>query len=218
MKVLLVEDDHKAAKAIVEALTSSGYHPRWCRPAATALDAHTEANLVLLDLDLRDLDGLDLLRRLRHVSALPVLVLANDTDEHSVVTALRRGADDYLVKPVRPRELLARMEAVTRRASRQPALLERVVQVHDMTVDLTARTVRVANAPVTLTTREFDVLAALARRAGTAVSRKQIVHEVWGKPTTEMSRTLDVHLTALRTKLARPDALQTIRGFGYRLG
>jgi DNA-binding response OmpR family regulator len=218
MKVLLVADNHTTGKPIVDTLTLNGYQPRWCRSEADALDAHTEADLILLDLDPPDLNGLDVLRRLRRVSTLPVLVLTSDTDERGVVAALRHGADDYLVKPLRPRELLARMEAVTRRTSRQPAPPQPVVQVHDMTVDLTARTVQVANTPVTLTTKEFDVLAALARRAGNAVSRKQIVHEVWGKPTTEMSRTLDVHLTALRAKLARPDALHTIRGYGYRLG
>jgi DNA-binding response OmpR family regulator len=218
MKVLLVQDNHMVGKPIVDALTLNGYQPRWCRSGADALDAHTETDLVLLDLDLRDLDGLDVLRRLRRVSALPVLVLASGGEERGVVAALRHGADDYLVKPVRLRELLARMEAVLRRVCGQHAPKARVVEVHDLAVDLATRTVRVGNAPVPLTTREFDVLAVLARRAGTAVSRKQIVHEVWGKPTIEMSRTLNVHMTALRAKLARPSALRTIRGFGYRLG
>jgi DNA-binding response OmpR family regulator len=107
-----------------------------------------------------------------------------------VVAALRQGIDDYLTKPVRPLELLARMEAVTRRVSSQRSSAARVVEVDDLAVDLATRTVRVGNAPVTLTTREFDVLAVLARRAGTAVGRTQIVREVWGKPTTEMSRAL----------------------------
>jgi DNA-binding response OmpR family regulator len=186
--------------------------------AADALTAHHDADVVLLDLGLPDLDGLEVLRRLRRVSSVPVLVLTARGDERSVVRGLRGGADDYVVKPVRLRELLARIEAVHRRvpADGQPA--SPVVQVADVSVDLRARTVRVADRPVELTTKEFEVLAVLARRPGAAVSRQQIMDEVWGDAYLAVSRSLDVHMTSLRAKLDRPELVSTIRGFGYRLG
>lgn len=158
-----------------------------------------------------------MLRKLRAVSTLPVIVLTARGDERSVVRGLRLGADDYLVKPVRLSELLARIEAVTRRAAAaRPE--PQVVVVGDIEVDLGARRVVVGGAEVELTAKEFAVLAALARRAGTAVSRQQLMDEVWGDAYVAVSRSLDVHLTQLRAKLRRPELLTTIRGFGYRLG
>ncbi len=160
-----------------------------------------------------------MLRKLRAVSGLPVVVLTARGDERSVVRGLRLGADDYLVKPVRLAELLARIEAVTRRAA-PPAAPEqpRTVRAGDVEVDLDARRVLVGGTEVRLTTKEFEVLAALAARAGTAVSRQQLMDEVWGDAYLAVSRSLDVHLTQLRAKLGRPEVLTTIRGFGYRFG
>jgi DNA-binding response OmpR family regulator len=138
-----------------------------------------------------------------------------------VVRGLRLGADDYLVKPVRLAELLARIEAVTRRAATPTAPASpapRTARAGDVEVDLDARRVTVGGAEVRLTTKEFAVLAALAGRAGTAVSRQQLMDEVWGDAYLAVSRSLDVHLTQLRAKLGRPEVLTTIRGFGYRFG
>ncbi|NIH80554.1 response regulator transcription factor [Amycolatopsis viridis] len=217
MRVLLVEDDDGVAGALTDSLGAHGHRLTRVRRGADALLAHRDADLALLDLGLPDLDGLEVLRKLRAVSALPVIVLTARGDERSVVRGLRLGADDYLVKPVRLSELLARIEAVTRRAAAarpQP----RVVVVGDIEVDLDARRVQVGGADVELTAKEFAVLAALARRAGTAVSRQQLMDEVWGDAFVAVSRSLDVHLTQLRAKLRRPELLTTIRGFGYRLG
>ncbi|MDT7659759.1 MAG: hypothetical protein QOF38_4474, partial [Pseudonocardiales bacterium] len=161
---------------------------------------------------------LEVLRRLRRISTVPVLVLTARGDERTVVRGLRGGADDYLVKPIRLGELLARIEAVSRRAPAAGEPAEPVVRVTDLSVDLDARTVRVAGQPVELTTKEFDVLAVLARKAGTAVSRQQIMDQVWGDAYLAVSRSLDVHMTTLRAKLDRPELLHTIRGYGYRLG
>lgn len=218
VRVLLVEDDDGVAGALVDALGAQGHRPIRCRLGADALVAHRDVDLVLLDLGLPDMDGLEVLRKLRKVSSVPVLVLTARGDERSVVRGLRSGADDYLVKPVRLRELLARVEAVTRRAAAQTSEPKRVVEVGDIAVDLEARLVRVADKPVPLTTKEFDVLAVLARGAGVAVSRQQIMDEVWGDAYLAVSRSLDVHMTTLRAKLDRPEMLRTIRGFGYRLG
>lgn len=217
VRVLLVEDDDGVAEALLDSLGAHGHRLTRVRRGADALIAHREADLVLLDLGLPDLDGLEVLRKLRAVSTLPVIVLTARGDERSVVRGLRQGADDYLVKPVRLWELLARIDAVTRRAAAGPPDPRRVV-VGDIQVELDGRRVLVGGDEVNLTAKEFAVLAALAKRAGTAVSRQQLMDEVWGDAYLAVSRSLDVHLTQLRAKLRRPELLTTIRGFGYRLG
>jgi DNA-binding response OmpR family regulator len=219
VRVLLAEDDDGVAGALTEALYEHGHLPTRVRRGEDVLPRHRQADLLLLDLGLPDLDGLEVLRKLRAVSGLPVVVLTARGDERSVVRGLRLGADDYLVKPVRLAELLARIEAVTRRTATPAAPAPRVaVRAGDVEVDLDARRVTVGGAEVRLTTKEFAVLAALAARAGTAVSRQQLLDEVWGDAYLAVSRSLDVHLTQLRAKLGRPDVLTTIRGFGYRFG
>ncbi|MFE0420549.1 response regulator transcription factor [Streptomyces tendae] len=219
MQILLAEDDDGVAGALVEVLYDHGHITRRVTRGRDVLTYHRSSDLLLLDLGLPDVDGLEVLRRLRAVSDLSVLVLTARGDERSVVRGLRLGADDYLVKPVRLTELLARIEAVTRRtaAARGPRTA-RTVRVGDVEIALDARQVRVDGAEVELTTKEFDVLAVLARRAGTAVSREQVLDEVWGDAYHAVSRSLDVHLTQLRAKLGRPELLTTIRGFGFRLG
>ncbi|MCP2163788.1 DNA-binding response regulator, OmpR family, contains REC and winged-helix (wHTH) domain [Goodfellowiella coeruleoviolacea] len=218
MRVLLVEDDDGVADALVESLGAHGHLPLRVRRGGDALTRHREADLVLLDLGLPDQDGLEVLRKLRRVSAVPVVVLTARGDERSVVRGLRLGADDYLVKPVRLAELLARMDAVTRRAHARDSASGNVVRLAGVEIDLDARRVLVDGREVALTTKEFDVLAVLAARHGTAVSRQQLMDEVWGDAYLAVSRSLDVHLAQLRAKLNRPGLLTTIRGFGYRLG
>ncbi|MFF7608064.1 response regulator [Streptomyces parvulus] len=218
MQILLAEDDDGVAGALVEVLYDHGHLTRRVTRGEDVLTYHRSSDLLLLDLGLPDVDGLEVLRRLRAVSDLAVLVLTARGDERSVVRGLRLGADDYLVKPVRLTELLARIEAVTRRAAAQAPPAARTVTVGDVAVALDARQVRVAGVEIGLTTKEFDILAALARRAGSAVSREQVLDEVWGDAHHAVSRSLDVHLTQLRAKLGRPRLLSTIRGFGFRFG
>ncbi|MEU5511502.1 response regulator transcription factor [Streptomyces fungicidicus] len=222
MQILLAEDDDGVAAALVEVLYDHGHDTRRVRHGRDVLTYHRSADLLLLDLGLPDIDGLEVLRGLRAVSGVSVLILTARGDERSVVRGLRLGADDYLVKPVRLTELLARIEAVTRRTTSRavtPAAPgARTVRAGDVEVDLDARRVRVDGTEVELTAKEFDVLAALAARAGTAVSREQLLDEVWGDAHHAVSRSLDVHLTQLRAKLGRPGPLTTIRGFGYRFG
>ncbi|MEV8387276.1 response regulator transcription factor [Streptomyces chartreusis] len=215
------EADAGGAGALPAALYAPGHLPPGVRRGEDVPPRHRQADLLLLDLGLPDLDGLEVLRKLRAVSGLPVVVLTARGDERSVVRGLRLGADDYLVKPVRLAELLARIEAVTRRAATPTAPAApapRTARAGDVEVDLDARRVTVGGAEVRLTTKEFAVLAALAGRAGTAVSRQQLMDEVWGDAYLAVSRSLDVHLTQLRAKLGRPEVLTTIRGFGYRFG
>jgi DNA-binding response OmpR family regulator len=147
-----------------------------------------------------------------------VLVLTAHGDERSVVRGLRLGADDYLVKPVRLAELLARMEAVSRRAAARATPPPSVVEIGDVRIDMNARQVHAGGSLVPLTSKEFDVLAVLAVRHGAAVSRQQLMDEVWGDAYLAISRSLDVHVAQLRAKLRRPGLLTTIRNFGYRLG
>lgn len=218
MQILLAEDDDGVAAALVEVLYDHGHVTRRVRYGRDVLTYHRSSDLLLLDLGLPDTDGLDVLRALRAVSDMPVVVLTARGDERSVVRGLRLGADDYLVKPVRLAELLARIDAVTRRNAAKGASAVRTVRAGDVAVDLDARRVMVGGAEVELTTKEFDILAVLAGRAGTAVSREQLLDEVWGDARHAVSRSLDVHLTQLRAKLCRPELLTTIRGFGYRFG
>ncbi|WIX76124.1 response regulator transcription factor [Amycolatopsis carbonis] len=219
MRVLLVEDDTGVAGALAETLHARGHAVTSVGRGADALHRHREADLLLLDLGLPDLNGLDVLRKIRQVSPVPVIVLTARGDERSVVRGLRLGADDYLTKPVRLAELLARMDAVVRRAGvRDTTADDAVVRLEDVEIDLGGRRVLVAGRDIGLTTKEFAVLAVLATRPGTAVSRQQLMDEVWGDAYLAISRSLDVHMTQLRAKLDRPGLLTTIRGFGYRLG
>jgi DNA-binding response OmpR family regulator len=221
VRVLLVEDDAGVAGALAESLHARGHPVTSVGRGADALHRHRDADLVLLDLGLPDIDGLDVLRKIRAVSPVPVIVLTARGDERSIVRGLRLGADDYLTKPIRLAELLARMDAVVRRAVAREAPADSagdVVRVEDVEIDLRARRVLVAGHDIGLTTKEFEILAVLAARPGTAVSRQQLMDEVWGDAYLAVSRSLDVHLTGLRAKLDRPGLLATIRGFGYRLG
>ncbi|MFC4858316.1 response regulator transcription factor [Actinophytocola glycyrrhizae] len=215
MKVLVVEDDDGVANAVVGALGAHGHLTERLTRGEDALRSHHDADLVLLDLGLPDVDGLEVLRKLRRVATTPVIVLTARGDERSVVRGLHLGADDYLVKPVRLAELLARIHAVTRRAA--PAGEPAVVRVRDLVIDLDARRVGTEHGEIELTAKEFDILAVLARNHGVAVSRQRLLDEVWGDAYLAVSRSLDVHLTGLRAKLGRPGLVATIRGFGFRL-
>ncbi|MEJ3657702.1 response regulator transcription factor [Actinomycetes bacterium KLBMP 9759] len=219
MRVLVVEDDDGVADAVGEALGTHGHAVTRAARAADVWGPLHDVDVVLLDLGLPDGDGLDVLRMLRRIATVPVIVLTARDAERDVVRGLRLGADDYLVKPVRLRELLARMEAITRRVrSTAKAGANDVVEVGDLRIDLTARRADVGGAEIALTSKEFDILAALARRSGTAVSRQQLLDEVWGDAYLAVSRSLDVHVAALRAKIDRPGLLATIRGFGFRIG
>lgn len=219
MRIAVVEDDNGVGDALVHALSAQRLDAVRMRRGSDILTRHDDVNVVLLDLGLPDADGVDVLRKLRTVSSVPVIVLTARGDERSIVSGLRAGADDYLVKPARLKELLARIDAVFRRASAAAGTAEvDTVEVGDVVIDLKKHEVAVAGSPVLLTQKEFDILSVLARSIGVAISREQLLDEVWGDAFVVVSRSLDVHMTSLRSKLDRPGLISTIRGFGYRLG
>ncbi|MEU2041234.1 response regulator transcription factor [Nocardia niwae] len=218
MRLAVVEDDDGVGDALVEALNARGYRAERKRRGADLLIAHRDYDAVILDLGLPDGDGLHVLRRLREVSSVPVLILTARSDERSIVRGLRGGADDYLVKPPRIAELVARLETVARRAAAAARQAQSVIVTGDVRVDLGARVVEVAGEPVSLTQKEFELVEALVERPGAAVSRQQLMDRIWGDAFVAVSRSLDVHMTGLRAKLNRPGLITTIRGYGYRWG
>jgi DNA-binding response OmpR family regulator len=218
MDVLIVEDDDAMAGALAAAVESVGYHPQRVSRGADALLSHRNFQVILLDLGLPDMDGLEVLRKLRQVTDVPILILTARDDERSVVLGLRSGADDYLVKPVKLVELLARIEAVTRRVGRGGGgPQEDTIVLEDLAIDLNRHTASRAGTPLPLTATEFELLALLARHAGSVVTREQILDALWGDAFVASSRSLDVHLTGLRAKLQKPGFIINVRGVGYRV-
>ena len=215
MKVLVVEDDDAIAVPLVRGLEREGFEVERAATGAAALEP-AGADLVLLDLGLPDIDGFEVLRRLRQASDVPVIVLTARGDEVDRIVGLELGGDDYVVKPFAFRELLARIRAVLRRHAAAPATDPRTV-VGELAVDRRTREVTVAGAEVTLTTKEFDLLAALAEDPGAVVPRARLFEQVWGHAWYGPSKTIDVHVAALRRKLGDPRMIETVRGVGFRL-
>ena len=219
MRVLLVEDDEGVASALAELLGHAGVSVIRTGRGADALNRLKGCDLVLLDLGLPDMDGLDVLQTLRRASTVPVIIMTARDSDGAVVLGLRAGADDYLVKPVRKAVLLARIQAVMRRVHRNrgnaPAHSGPVV-AGPVTVDRDRREVTVDGIPQSLTKTEFQILATLANCQGEAVSREELMLEVWGTAVVGRSRSLDFFIGQLRVKLAGLP-LQTVRGFGFRL-
>jgi two-component system KDP operon response regulator KdpE len=222
-QLLVVEDDERIRSALIRALRERGHA---VSSAATALDGLRQAveerpDLVVLDLGLPDLDGRELLRMLRAVSAVPVIVATARDDDDSVVQALDAGADDYVVKPFPAGQLEARIRAVLRRAAGVVDAASAPVTVGDLTVDPRTRRVTHAGDTVELSPKEFDLLTYLAARAGTVVSKRELLTEVWQLPYGGSDKTVDVHLSWLRRKLGEtataPRLLHTVRGVGVRL-
>ncbi|GAB3270833.1 response regulator transcription factor [Sinomonas notoginsengisoli] len=217
MRVLIVEDDDAMASALLAAVASAGHRATRVSRGADALLSHREHDAILLDLGLPDMDGLEVLRKLRQVSLAPILILTARDDERSVVLGLRSGADDYLVKPVKLAELLARIEAVGRRAARAGGTEPPGFEVGEVSIDLHRRVAAVGRRELNLTATEFELLALLARNAGSVVTREQILDTLWGDAFVASSRSLDVHLTGLRSKLKLPGFIINVRGVGYRV-
>lgn len=218
MRVLVVEDDDRVARGLLTALRHAGYEVHRVATAADALKA-APADVVLLDLGLPDGDGLDVLRELRHRPGTAVITVTARGEERERVLGLRAGADDYVVKPFGTSELLARIEAVLRRTRTHRAGPESdgPIQVGALQISTSTRAVTLAGEQLSLTRKEFDLLALLATRAGEVVSRDFIVDQVWQAHWEAPSRTLDTHIAALRGKLGEHVKIETVRGVGYRL-
>jgi DNA-binding response OmpR family regulator len=220
VRILVVEDDHRVARGLLTALTRAGFDVSRVMTAHDALAA-PRADIVLLDLGLPDGDGLEVCRTLRRRYACGVIILTARGEPRDRVLGLRTGADDYVVKPFGMAELLARIDAVARRTrgdrARSAAL--GVVRAGGLTLDLDARQAVAGDRELGLTPKEFDLLHLLVAHADRVCSRGMIVDQVWKAAYETPSRTLDVHIAALRTKLGSPPPvqIQTLRGVGYRL-
>lgn len=215
MRVLLVEDDDRVVAALTPALRRAHLTVTRAGTAAEALSAVPGADLVLLDMGLPDQDGLSVCRRIRAEGDVPIIAVTARRDEPSVVSALRAGVDDYVTKPYRLAELMARIDAVMRRSGH--GVPESVDHVADVRLDLGARRVWAGEVEVTLTRKEFDLLSTLIDAGGDAVTRESLMESIWDTSWVGASRTLDVHVSALRTKLDRPRLIETVRGVGYRI-
>jgi two-component system KDP operon response regulator KdpE len=222
--VLVVEDELQMRRFLSTSLEVNGFRVAEALTAREALaqTAGRNPDVVLLDLGLPDVDGLEVTRRVREWSQVPIIVISARGREHDKIAALDAGADDYLTKPFSAGELLARIRVALRHARRaEGGVVEPVVQTGPLTVDLERRRVLLNQAEVHLTPTEYKLLATLARHAGKVLTHRQLLHEVWGLHSSEQNHYLRVYMTQLRHKLeadpARPQLLLTEPGVGYRL-
>lgn len=217
-RVLVAEDDPGISEPLLRALGREGYDVAHVTDGRAALEQALtgSADLLVLDLGLPGMDGLDVCRSLRSAgSALPVLVLTARTDEPDLVVGLDAGADDYVGKPFRVAELLARVRAQLRRAG---GAEHDVLRAGAISVDLSSRRVLADDVEVALTPKEYDLLVALLRRAGAVVGRDALMREVWQTEWFGATKTLDMHISTLRKKLGAAGAqISTVRGVGFRL-
>jgi two-component system, OmpR family, response regulator RegX3 len=220
--LLLIEDEEAISEPLAAALAREGYETVVAATAATGLELFEtrSPDLVLLDVMLPDGDGRDVLRRIRETSRTPVVMLTARGEEMDRVLGLELGADDYVTKPFSAAELAARIRAVLRRAG-EPAGSEAVVlEAGDVRMNLDTHEATRAGEALDLTVKEFELLRVLLERAGRLVKREELVHEVWDPAWFGSTKTLDVHVSALRKKLgddpAAPRYLHTVRGVGFR--
>ena len=217
-RVMIVEDDRAIGEPLVRALTKAGHDVHW---STTGHDAEVDVfdvlpEIVLLDLGLPDVDGIEVCRRLRDSHPdVPILMLTARREEMDVIEGLDAGAVDYITKPFRLAELLARIRANTRHTGASH------LRAGDLAVDVAARRATLGDEVLDLSPKEFDVLVVLLQRAGTAVRRETLFDLVWGPEFEGSTKTLDVHIAWLRRKLGddaeRPRFIATVRGYGYRL-
>jgi DNA-binding response OmpR family regulator len=219
--ILLIEDDGSIRSAITRALTDLGHVVTTSNTGMSGLEAavDTTPDVVLLDLGLPDIDGLQVLAMLRAVSEVPVIIITARDDDADMVKALDAGADDYVVKPFGIEQVEARLRAILRRSGSSVA--EGPLVLGGLTIDPLTRQVSLDGAPIDLSRKEFDLLLALAQRAGEVVTKRELLAEVWRQSYGGGDRTVDVHLSWLRRKLgetaADPRYLHSVRGVGVRL-
>jgi len=216
--ICVIEDEEVIASAVAARLRAEGFSVEVAHdgPAGITLCDRVRPDLVVLDLMLPGLDGLEVCRRLQRDRPVPVLMLTARADEADLLVGLAVGADDYVTKPFSPRELVARVRALLRRVERRPVPAGDAVAIGPLEIDPAARRVRVDGAEVHLTPTEFDLLALLAGRPGVVFSREQLLAEVWGWRDGSGQRTVDSHVRGLRRKLGS-GLVRTVHGIGYAL-
>jgi DNA-binding response OmpR family regulator len=214
--VLLIEDEESIASLVRAYLERDGYKVVWARTGSDGLAElpRHPVRMVVLDIGLPDIDGFEVCRQIRGRSSVPILMLTARDDEIDRVAGLEVGADDYVGKPFSPRELVARIKAILRRTEGETQQ-ERLV-LGDVELNSSAREVKVGGRPVELRAKEFDLLEFLMQNRGIVVSRDTLLDRVWGLEYAGGSRTVDVHVAQLRSKLGRPEMIRTIRGSGYK--
>lgn len=219
-KIYCIEDDDEIRELILYALKSGGYEAEGYCCTADADPENGMPDLILLDIMLPETDGLTYLKQLKHNARLkdiPVILLTAKSSEIDKVVGLDEGADDYMTKPFGVMELLSRIRAVLRRSGTTDS---EVIRVGAVSMDLSARTVTVGRNPVSLTMREFDVLAMLLKYAGKVVTRDMLMSSVWGYDFEGVTRTVDMHIKTIRHKLEQAgltDYITTVRGVGYKI-
>ena len=220
-RVLVVDDDAALAEMLGIVLRGEGFDPVFCGDGAEALGAFRDSkpDLVLLDLMLPGRDGIDVCRSIRAESGTPIVMLTAKSDTVDVVVGLESGADDYIVKAFKPKELVARIRARIRRNDDAPAS---TLIVGDLEIDVTGHTVRRNGEVLSLTPLEFDLLTCLARKPGQVFTREVLLQEVWGYRHAADTRLVNVHVQRLRAKVERdperPEIVLTVRGVGYKAG
>ena len=221
--VLLIEDDQRIRETVALALADAGHAVRTEGRGSNALGVLVEwrPDVVVLDLGLPDLDGVDVLRMVRSVSEVPVIIATARDDDAEIVRVLDAGADDYVVKPYSAAHLDARIRAVLRRSVASADGGGSCIGIGDLEVDTDRRTATMAGQALALSRLEFDLLAHLARRSPDVVTRRELLAEVWRQPHGGADKTIDVHLSWLRRKLgesaSEPRYLHTVRGVGIKL-
>jgi len=220
-RILLVEDEASIVRPLADALGREGFDTRVAGTVeeGIALGRSVDPDLVLLDLMLPTVDGIDVCRQIRAESGVPIVMLTAKTDTVDVVLGLESGADDYIVKPFKSKELIARVRARLRRTD-EPA--PEMLQIQDVMIDVAGHSVKRDGVPVNLTPLEFDLLVALARKPRQVFTREVLLEQVWGYRHAADTRLVNVHVQRLRAKVERdpekPEVVLTVRGVGYKAG
>ncbi|GAA1172695.1 MULTISPECIES: MtrAB system response regulator MtrA [Nesterenkonia] len=223
-RILVVDDDEALAEMIGIVLRNDGFEPTFCATGERALEEFrsTKPDVVLLDLMLPGKDGIEVCREIRDEADTPIIMLTAKSDTADVVRGLEAGADDYVPKPFKPAELVARVRARLRPAETHPRPESEQLTIGDLTIDVAGHEVRRGETRISLTPLEFDLLTALAKKPWQVWNREMLLEEVWGYRHQADTRLVNVHVQRLRSKIEKdpehPEIVQTVRGVGYKAG